>query len=54
MIESPCTRECSFDEQLKVCRGCLRTLKELRAWRTISDAEKQRILDRIELDKNVV
>jgi predicted Fe-S protein YdhL (DUF1289 family) len=51
MIKSPCIRECIFDEESDVCTGCLRTIKELRAWRTMTDAEKQDVLDRIQEEK---
>ena len=51
MVKSPCIRECIFDNEHEVCTGCLRTLKELRAWRTMTDEEKQAVLDRIQSEK---
>ena len=50
MVESPCIKKCDFNEELEVCTGCLRTIKELRSWRTMTDAEKQDVLDRIQLE----
>ena len=47
MANNPCTRNCSFSEELEICTGCLRTLEELRAWRTMTDEERQSVLDRI-------
>jgi predicted Fe-S protein YdhL (DUF1289 family) len=44
-LASPCVRNCCLDEQ-NVCMGCGRTLDEIVAWGTASDAHKAAILER--------
>lgn len=36
-----------MDEQSGLCRGCLRSRDEIKAWKAASEPEKQAILDRI-------
>ncbi|HLN24692.1 MAG TPA: DUF1289 domain-containing protein [Patescibacteria group bacterium] len=45
MVESPCVDRCKIIQRTGVCRGCGRTLAELKAWKEASDAEKSAILD---------
>jgi len=45
MVESPCVDRCKIIQRTGVCRGCGRTLTELKAWKNASDAEKTAILD---------
>lgn len=44
-VPSPCIDVCRIKRG--VCRGCLRTLDEIAAWSTASDADKRRILARL-------
>jgi predicted Fe-S protein YdhL (DUF1289 family) len=39
-VPSPCTSVCRMDEASGWCEGCARTLDEIMAWPTLSDAEK--------------
>ena len=39
-VPSPCTQVCRMDEHSGWCEGCARTLDEIIAWPTLSDAEK--------------
>ena len=41
LVTSPCVSVCAVDKALGMCIGCLRTLKEIGAWRTMTLAEKQ-------------
>lgn len=41
--QSPCVRNCCLDEN-EVCLGCGRLLEEILAWRRLSDAEREQIL----------
>lgn len=41
---SPCISVCLLDEQSGLCRGCKRTLDEIAAWVTLSEAERSRIM----------
>jgi predicted Fe-S protein YdhL (DUF1289 family) len=44
-LASPCIRNCCLDEA-NICMGCGRSLQEVVAWGTASDAEKTEILAR--------
>lgn len=43
-VVSPCISVCSIDAATKMCIGCLRTLKEIGAWRTMAVAEKKAVV----------
>lgn len=43
-IESPCIRQCCLDQN-DVCVGCFRTLDEILKWNSLSDNEKQVIMN---------
>jgi predicted Fe-S protein YdhL (DUF1289 family) len=47
MIESPCIRVCTLDATGELCLGCFRTLREIGAWTSLSDAERFNVLDRL-------
>jgi hypothetical protein len=44
-MKSPCIKICQIDQASRMCTGCLRTLDEIAAWASYSDAERQRVLD---------
>ena len=44
---SPCIGICLMDPTTRTCRGCLRTIDEIRAWYEASIAEKQAVLGRL-------
>ena len=43
-VVSPCISVCSVDKATGLCIGCLRTLKEIGAWRMASADEKRAIV----------
>ncbi len=43
-IPSPCIQVCKIDAETGLCRGCLRTVPEIKAWKTAGDAEREAIL----------
>lgn len=45
---SPCLGICLMDPATRMCRGCLRTVDEIRAWYDATAAEKRAILARLE------
>lgn len=47
-IDSPCIDECELDEALGLCRGCLRTLEEVRHWLHYDADERRAVLVRLE------
>jgi uncharacterized protein len=44
---SPCLGICLMDPRNRMCRGCLRTIDEIRSWYDASAAEKRAILERL-------
>jgi len=44
-VASPCTGICAL--VMDVCRGCQRTRDEIASWSSLSNGEKQQIIDRI-------
>ncbi|MGB1422072.1 MAG: DUF1289 domain-containing protein [Pseudomonadales bacterium] len=44
-VESPCVKICALSEGQ--CLGCGRSVEEIKGWPFASNAERQRILDRI-------
>jgi predicted Fe-S protein YdhL (DUF1289 family) len=46
-VGSPCIDVCRLDEPNGRCQGCKRSLDEIRAWRTMTDDQKLRVLDRL-------
>ncbi len=47
-VASPCISVCSVDATTKMCIGCLRTLQEIGAWRSMTPAEKRECVARTE------
>jgi predicted Fe-S protein YdhL (DUF1289 family) len=43
-LSSPCVSVCTLDPTRAYCIGCLRTVKEIGAWRTMSVAEKRAVV----------
>lgn len=46
-VPSPCRSLCKLDAD-QVCTGCGRTLDDIRAWRTMPDAERRDCVTRAE------
>ncbi len=44
---SPCLGICLMDPVTRMCRGCLRTMDEIRDWYAAGAAEKHAILERL-------
>jgi hypothetical protein len=44
---SPCLGICLMDPRTGMCRGCLRTIEEIRDWYNAGAADKRRILERL-------
>jgi uncharacterized protein len=42
-VPSPCTNVCRIDPRTGWCEGCGRTLDEIAAWSTMSDADKRAV-----------
>jgi hypothetical protein len=48
LVASPCVSVCTVDKARGWCVGCLRTLAEIGAWRTMTLAEKRATIVRCE------
>ncbi|MCB5190434.1 DUF1289 domain-containing protein [Methylobacillus arboreus] len=46
-VASPCIGMCTLDQERKYCEGCLRTIDEIRAWRTMQNHERREVLEKI-------
>jgi predicted Fe-S protein YdhL (DUF1289 family) len=44
---SPCLGICLMDPRTRMCRGCLRTIEEIRDWYGAGAADKRLILERL-------
>jgi predicted Fe-S protein YdhL (DUF1289 family) len=42
-VPSPCISLCEMDGKTGLCRGCLRTIDEIVAWGSASDAGKRAV-----------
>lgn len=48
VVPSPCISVCKMDEARQYCKGCWRTLDELRAWSTLDNAGKREVWAQVE------
>ncbi|WP_238136925.1 DUF1289 domain-containing protein [Variovorax sp. JS1663] len=48
-VPSPCISVCRMDAASGFCEGCLRTIDEIAAWRTMDDADKRAVWRAVEL-----
>jgi uncharacterized protein len=49
--KSPCVDICKIDKKTSLCKGCLRTKREIKTWKTLSKAEQRDVVGRIALRK---
>ena len=49
-IPSPCQNICILDPEM-VCMGCRRTADEVAKWPSMSNQEKQAVIDRLEKEE---
>jgi len=47
-IKSPCVDVCKMDKLSGLCRGCLRTIPEIKAWKGLSRKEQKALLADLE------
>ena len=48
MTASPCVSVCRLDPDTQLCIGCGRTIAEIAAWPSLSEAERKTIMRRLE------
>jgi predicted Fe-S protein YdhL (DUF1289 family) len=44
-MESPCIKICTYDPESGLCRGCGRSLEEIGAWFSMTDAERRAVME---------
>ena len=44
-MTSPCVKVCQMDPRRGLCLGCRRSLDEIARWGSMSDAERQWVMD---------
>ena len=47
-MASPCVSVCRLDPERLGCEGCLRTLDEIRAWKTMDNAQRLSVWRQVE------
>ena len=47
MYITPCVQVCRIDVESKVCRGCGRTIDEIREWMSYTEEERMAIMKRL-------
>ena len=52
-IPSPCISVCSMDDASGFCKGCFRTLDEVKSWLYYTDNQKQGVINQLEKRKRV-
>lgn len=53
-LPSPCIGVCQMDANRQFCKGCLRTIPEIRAWATADEATKQAILQELKQRRKIL
>jgi hypothetical protein len=46
-VGSPCTDVCKLNAETGYCNGCMRSRDEIKAWKTLPDAGKLRVLEHL-------
>jgi predicted Fe-S protein YdhL (DUF1289 family) len=46
-VASPCVRVCEMDTASGLCRGCLRTIREIALWSELSPVQRHAVLARL-------
>lgn len=53
-VKSPCTGVCTLDESTGFCRGCHRSLVEIRDWMILDDDDRRAIMAKVVVRRGVV
>lgn len=51
-IPSPCVSDCGIDKNSGFCKGCFRTLEEIREWKDMNDNNKKSLIKMIRIRKS--
>jgi uncharacterized protein len=46
-MESPCLKICTYDPGSGLCQGCGRTLEEIGAWFSMTDAQRRMVMEKL-------
>jgi hypothetical protein len=47
-MKSPCNNVCTFDQELRLCTDCGRTLQEIDAWEYLTEYRQREIIKRLQ------
>ena len=47
LMETPCTKICTYDPGSGLCLGCGRTLEEIGDWFSMTDAERRAVMEQL-------
>jgi uncharacterized protein len=47
LMESPCLKICTYDPGSGLCQGCGRTLEEIGAWFSMTDAQRRMVMEKL-------
>lgn len=48
-MDSPCNKICVINPRTRLCDGCARSIDEIAAWTSYTDAERRRIMAELPL-----
>jgi predicted Fe-S protein YdhL (DUF1289 family) len=54
VITTPCTGICRINPATSLCEGCARTIGEITAWASMSEAQRLRVMEQLEQRKKEV
>ncbi|WP_311267120.1 DUF1289 domain-containing protein [Sphingobium sp. WCS2017Hpa-17] len=47
-MDSPCRNLCALDHDRRYCTGCGRTIEEIVHWRSLGDARRAMVMERVQ------
>ena len=53
-VKSPCNKICEMDYNTGFCEGCNRTIEEISKWSSMTELEKLRVLEEIQVRKDQI
>ena len=53
-VKSPCIKICEMDYNTGFCEGCNRTIEEISKWSSMTELEKLRVLEEIQVRKDQI
>lgn len=51
-IPSPCVSDCGIDKSTGFCKGCFRTLEEIKEWKDMKNDDKKLVVELLHIRKS--